>query len=103
MKIIIVPSFLSLVQIGLWCGQIQFFLFLHSAEQDHRVWTIFHQAVHVNLNVKTVITYLCPLYDDIRRNVCAILRIDGEIDLNVILYGNTDLSIDQNKDMFSKI
>ena len=57
----------------------------------------------MNLNVKTVITYLCPLYDDIRGNVCAILRIDGEIDSNVILYGNTDLSIDQNKDMFSKI
>jgi len=29
-----------------------------------------------------------------------ILRIYGEIDLNIILYGNTELTMDQNKDMF---
>jgi hypothetical protein len=34
----------------------------------------------------------CPLYDDIRRNWFVILRIYREIDLNIILYGNTELS-----------
>jgi hypothetical protein len=41
----------------------------------------------------------CPLYDNIRRNLFVFLRIFGEIDLNVILYGNTELLIDQNKDI----
>jgi len=36
-------------------------------------------------------------YDNIRGNLFVILRIYGEIDLNIILYGNTKLSIDQNK------
>jgi len=42
----------------------------------------------------------CPLYDNIRRNLCVILRMYGEIDFNIIVYGNTELSIDQDKDMF---
>ena len=40
MKIATIPSLLSLMQIGLWCVQSQFsqfLLFLHSAEQDHRL------------------------------------------------------------------
>ena len=41
----------------------------------------------------------CPLYD-IGRNVCVILRIYDETDLNVILYGNTEISIDQDKICF---
>jgi hypothetical protein len=32
-----------------------------------------------------------------------ILRIYDEIDLNVILYGNTELSIYQNKDIFRAV
>ena len=61
-----------------------------------------NQAVYVNLSVKTVITFImeCPLYDDITRNLFVIVRIYGEMDLNIILYGNTELSIDQNKDIF---
>ena len=45
----------------------------------------------------------CPLYDNIRRNVFVILRIYDEIDLNIILYENTELSIDQNKDIFRMV
>ena len=36
------------------------------------------------------------LYDNVRRNLLVILRIYSEIDLNVILYGNTELPMDQN-------
>jgi hypothetical protein len=46
----------------------------------------------------------CPLYDKIRRNVFVILRTYGKKDLNVTLYGNTELSVDQNKDfMFGMV
>ena len=48
--------------------------------------------------MKTVITLLWNvlLYDNVRRHLLVILRIYSEIDLNVILYGNTELPIDQN-------
>jgi len=63
---------------------------------------IMNQAVHVDVSVKTVITLLWNvlLYDNIRRHLLVILRIYSEIDLNVILYANTELPIDQNKDIF---
>ena len=38
-------------------------------------------------------------YDNIRGHLFVILRIYGEIDLNIILYGNTELSIDQSNDV----
>jgi hypothetical protein len=41
----------------------------------------------------------CPLYNNIRRNLfVVILEINGKIDLNIILYRNTELSTDQIKD-----
>lgn len=58
-----------------------------------------NQIVHVDLNVKTVITFLwkCPIkYEHIRRNLFFLRNFD-EMDFNIILYGNTD----QNKDIFS--
>ena len=45
----------------------------------------------------------CPLYNNIRRNLLVILRVYDEIDLNVIVYGNTECSINQNKDIFRAV
>ena len=58
-----------------------------------------NQIVHVDLSVKTVITFLwkCPVkYEHIRRYLFFLRNFD-EIDCNIILYGNTD----QNKDICS--
>lgn len=38
-------------------------------------------------------------YDNINGNLFVILRIYDEIDLNIILYGNTEFSIDQSNDI----
>ena len=64
-----------------------------------------NQAVHVDVSVKTVITLLWNvlLYDNIRRQLLVILRIYSEIDLNVILYANTELPINQNKNIFRAV
>jgi len=41
----------------------------------------------------------CSLYDNIKQTkLFVILRIYGEIDLNIILYGNTELPIHKNND-----
>jgi hypothetical protein len=46
-----------------------------------------------------VFVLACPLYNNIRRNLfVVILGINGKIDLNIILYRNTELSTDQIKD-----
>jgi len=50
--------------------------------------------------VKTVITILLNVLYMIILEEILILRIYGEIDLNIILYGNTELKMDQNNDMF---
>jgi hypothetical protein len=40
-----------------------------------------------------------PLYNNIRRNLfVVILEINDKIDLNIILYRNTELSTDEIKD-----
>ena len=50
-----------------------------------------NHIVHVDFYLLNV------FYDNIRRTLFVILRIYDKIDLNVILYGNTELSIDKKK------
>ena len=45
----------------------------------------------------------CPLYNEIRHNLFLVLRIYGDIDLNVIMYGNGNLSVEQNIDIFTAV
>ena len=45
----------------------------------------------------------CPIYDNIRRNLFLTLRIYGEIYLNIILDGNTELSVDQKIECFHTV
>ena len=45
----------------------------------------------------------CPLYDHIRHNLLLVLQIYGDIDLSVIIYGNENLSVAQNIDIFTAV
>ena len=45
----------------------------------------------------------CPFYNNIRRYLFLVLRIYGDIDLNVIIYGNENLSLVQNIDICTAV
>ena len=45
----------------------------------------------------------CPIYDNIRNNLLLVLQIYGNINLNVILYGSNDLSLEENFDIVNAV